>query len=314
MKKIFSIFLLTTIFILTGCTSKNAPAEVTIIDDNAEEVKYQIHVTDNEEEVKEIFKNLNKAKPNNLFNGFSLELDSDISGKVKINDSSTIIDLGYAIKSKAEANLIEYRMSGNVILDGFTNTESDSLSLQTKNSLSLDLFNDDDYLYFKGIVNTGSNFLSIKNKLNITEFTKKNKAIIQSSIDLLKYYTIINMIEDTDSWIEAYQITVVKTNKNSFTIRLHISSKDIYPEVQIDTPIDVDVEISCETILPIRLTMTADTALQEILKNQYVKDYLTDNVQIQDSKFSVDIKLKYGYYTIQEVPTEEKELYSEYTI
>lgn len=310
MKKLFSIFLLIGILVLTGCGAKNVPAEIIILNENQEETIYQIHITDNPQEVKENFKALKSAKTNSRFNGVSLEVESDISGKAVVNESSTI-DLGYTIKAQVKSNLKQYRMAGNVSLEGFTNTESESLSLRSKHSLSLDVFNDDDFLYFKGNINTGNSLLTIKNKLGISEFTQANKTMIQSYIDLLKYYKAIDLI-NTEQWIENYQITIISTKKDSFTIRLHIPSKDIFPEIESNTLVEVDVEMDCDTILPIGITVTADQVIQEILMDQYVKDYLTENVQIQKPKFSIAIHLQYGYYTIQDVPTAEKELYLEY--
>ncbi|MBD5390749.1 hypothetical protein HDR67_01945 [bacterium] len=311
MKKVFIILLLSGILVLTGCASKKVPAEITIIDANQEEIPYQIHSTEDQEEVKKIFNTLKSAKTNNLFNGVSIHLNSAFSGKAIINNSSTI-DLGYTIKAEAEANFKQYRMSGNVSLDGFTNTESESLSLHTKNSFSLNLFNDDSYLYIKGKVNTGSNSVTLKNKINIESFTQEKKALIQNSIDLLKYYKVIDLIEDIDHWIEVYHIVIVDTRKESFTIQLHISSEDLFPEISVQETIDVDIEIGCDTLLPVGIEFTADKVIEEALRNQYVKDYFTEDVQIQNPKFSISLEFTYGHFTIQEVSDTEKELYKQY--
>ncbi|MDE5856109.1 MAG: hypothetical protein K2H06_03580, partial [Anaeroplasmataceae bacterium] len=179
MKKIILSFLMLCCLFLTSCGSKEVPAEIKIINENQGEISYQISKTDNLDKVKEIFNELNKAKINPKFNGFSLDLKTELEGKITItNQEVRTIDLGYTLDVDAIANLKKFRTSGSILLNGFTNTDSESLFLKTKNKLSLDFINDDHYAYLKGNLEDGNNRLTVKDKIGIIEFIEEYKPIV----------------------------------------------------------------------------------------------------------------------------------------
>ena len=315
MKKILLSFLMSFCLFLVGCGSKETPAEITIIDDNQEEVSYQISKTDNLEEVKEIFDQLNRVKINPKFNGFSLNFKTEIEGKVVItNQEVRTIDLGYTLNINALANLKKFRMSGDILLDGFTNTDSDSLSLKTKNKLILDFNNDDEYAYLMGSLEEGTNRLSLKNKVNIEGFTKEYKPVISSYIDLMKYYKPLELLPEYNEMIDSYNITICNTTKDSFTLRLNVPANQIFKEVATDLTIAIDVELSCENLLPIRFQFQADDIISLILENEYVGQYLSSKVKVEKAKLKVDAKLKFDYFEVKELAEEEKINYKEYII
>lgn len=315
MKKIILFLLMLCCLFLVGCSSKEVPAEITLLDENQEEVSYQISKTDNLDEVKEIFNELNKAKVNSNFNGFSLDFKTELEGKVIVtNQEVRTIELGYTLDVDAIANLKKFRMGGSVLLDGFTNTDSESLFLKTKNKISLDFVNDDDYAYLKGSLEDGNNRLTVKDKVNICEFIEKYKPLVTSYIDLMKYYKPLDFIPDISSLIEAYHITICKTTKDSFTLRLQVPAKLIFKELDTDLSIDIDVEMSCANLLPIHLEFQADDIISLILENEYVGQYLASTVKVENAKLKVDLDLKYDYFEIKELTEEEKTTYKEYIV
>lgn len=315
MKKIILFLLMLCCLFLVGCSSKEVPAEITLLDENQEEVSYQISKTDNLDEVKEIFNELNKAKVNSNFNGFSLDFKTELEGKVIVtNQEVRTIELGYTLDVDAIANLKKFRMGGSVLLDGFTNTDSESLFLKTKNKISLDFVNDDNYAYLKGSLEDGNNRLTVKDKVNICEFIEKYKPLVTSYIDLMKYYKPLDFISDISSLIEAYHITICKTTKDSFTLRLQVPAKLIFKELDTDLSIDIDVEMSCANLLPIHLEFQADDIISLILENEYVGQYLASTVKVENAKLKVDLDLKYDYFEIKELTEEEKTTYKEYIV
>lgn len=315
MKKIIFAFLMLGCLFCVSCSSKEAPAEIKLIDENQEEITYQISKTDQPEEVKEVFEKLNSAKLDTSFNGFSLNLKTELEGKVIITGKEVrTIDLGYIVDVEAQANLKKYRMQGKILLDGFTNTDSDSLSLNTKNKLSLEFVNDDDYAYLKGSLDEEGNRLSLKNKVNIRDFTKNYKAIVTSYIDLMKYYKPLDFIPDISSLIDEYHITICKTTSDSFTLRLQLPANLIFEKLDTDLTMDIDIEMSCANLLPIRLEFQADDIISLVLENDYVEKYLSSTVKVEKAKLKVNLKLEYDYFEIKELTEAEKTTYNEYII
>lgn len=315
MKKILFFLLFSLSLLFVGCGAKEAPAEVLLIGEDQEEILYQIKKTENLEEVKEIFKNLNTAKIENSFNGISLDFKAELEGKVIItNREIRTIDLGYTLDINAIANLKKYRMSGTLLLDGFTNTDSESLTLKAKNKLLLDLKNDDTYLYFKGSLEEGDNQLSLKNKMNIEDITKEYKTAIASFMDIMKYYKPLDFIPEYQTMIDEYQITICKTTRDSFTLRLRLPANIIFKDLETDLLLALDMEISCKNLLPIHLQFQADDAISMILEDKYIEQYLSSDVKVKNAKLKVTIKIKYDNYIIEELTEEEKTKYKEYFI
>lgn len=315
MKKIILFFLMSLCLACVGCSEKQVPAEITLTDENQQEISYQIKKTDSAEEVKEVFKNLNNAKIDNNFSGFSLSFQTDLEGKVTITNQETrIITLGYSIDMNVMANLKKYRMNGSFLLEGYTNTDSDSLSLNVKNKLLLDIQNDDTYLYLKGNLEEGNDSLSIKNKMNIEEITAKYKAIITSYIDLMKYYRLSDLYPEYMEWVDMYHITISKTSKDSFTLRLLIPASLIFNTLDSTLNLDIEVGISCKTLLPIEFQFQADEILSLLLEDEYIEKYLSSTIEVNKAKLKVFAKIKYDTYKIEEMAEEEKENYKEYFI
>ncbi len=313
MKKISFIFLILISVLFAGCASKEAPAEITILNEANEEITYKINKTEDIEEVKEVFQKLHQAQPDSNYTGVSIALSSAIGGKVIITkDETSTIDLNYDLEVKAQANLKSYRMNGTFNLSGNTNTDSPSLSFKTLNHFSLEFVNDDQFAYLKGDVQTGDTRVVVKNKVSIEDFSNQYKSMIQASIELMKYYNPIDLIPDIENLIETYQISIIKTTKNTFTLQFHIPTQDLIGNLSLGERIDFDVEISCDTLLPVQIEMTADEVISKLLKDQYIESYLTDNVQIQNPKFSILIQLEYGNYSIKELDDAEKETYKEF--
>lgn len=315
MKKLLLSFLMFFCLFVVGCGSKEVPAEITLITENQEEVHYQITKTDQLDEVKDIFNHLNLARIENNFNGFSLDFKAEIEGKVKItNQEIRTIDLAYTLDIQAKTNLKKYRMAGSISLDGFTNTDSTSLSLNMKNKAILDFTNDDDYIYLKGSLEEGGSHLSLKNKVSIEDFTKENKLLLSSYIDLMKYYNPLNLLPNYAEWIDMYHITIPKTTKDTFILRLQVPANLIFKELDTDLTITIDVEISCANLLPIYLEFQADDIISLILENEYVEKYLSSIVEVEKAKLKVSAELHYDYYTIEELDESEKVHYKEYII
>ncbi|MCM1130445.1 MAG: hypothetical protein NC310_00820 [Roseburia sp.] len=310
MKKIMLFILMIFCFCVVGCDAKEVPAEIILVDENQEAVTYQISATDNLDEVKEIFNKLNKVNINSNFNGFSLDFKTELEGKVVVTNQETrTIDLGYTFAVNAITNLKKFKMSGTISLDGYTNTDSDSLSLKTKNKLSLDLVTDDMYAFLKGNVETGDNHFTIKDKVNIYEDIKEYKPSISSYIDLMKYYNPLSFISNPSSFIDTYHVIICKTTKDSFTLRLQIPANLIFKDLDTDLTTDVDIELSCANLLPIHIEFQADDAISLILENEYIRQYLTSTVQVENAKLKVDLNLKYDYFEVLELTEEEKETY-----
>ncbi|MDE5545945.1 MAG: hypothetical protein K2I88_00620 [Anaeroplasmataceae bacterium] len=315
MKKIILSFVMILCLFCASCGSKEAPANITLIDENQEETNYQIHKTDNLDEVKEIFKNLNSAKLNTDFNGAAIDFKTELEGKIIVtNQEVRTIDLGYTLEIDAITNLKKYRMNGSVLLTGFTNTDSASLSFKTKNKLLLEFTNDDEYAYLKGSLEEENNRLSIKDKVNIEAFTNQYKALISSYIDLMKYYNPLDILPEYNELIDTYHITICKTTRDSFTLRLNVPANLIFKEVDTDLTIAIDVEISCANLLPNHIEFQADKIISIILENEYVEKYLSSTVEVEKAKLKVVAKFKYDHYTVSELDENEKAVYKEYFI
>ncbi|MDE6407848.1 MAG: hypothetical protein K2K50_04515 [Anaeroplasmataceae bacterium] len=205
-------------------------------------------------------------------------------------------------------------MSGSVLLDGYTNTDSVSLSLKTKNKLSVDFTNDDDFTYIKGSLEEGNNHVTLKNKVNIQEVTKEYKTLLTSYLDLMKYYNPLDFIPDYASLIDDYHITICKTTKDSFTLRLQVPANLVFKELDTDLTMSIDVQMSCANLLPIRLELQADDIISLILENEYVEQYLSSIIEVKKAKLKVDLKFKYDYFEVKELSNEEKINYKEYII
>lgn len=312
MKKILCVITLFC-FLLVSCNKKEnniTPSELTIINQNGEEEVIEIKPTNDKEEIKLLFDELPNAKLDTYrFSGVKLDLASNVCASASVyKDNQEInIDLDYKLEATVLTNLKKYRMNGNVKLNG--SNKIDSIKYAEKNNVEVvaDFTNDDsfvylDILYSLGVLDNTSHF-----KFDISEFSSEYKGTIVGAIDLLKYYNPISMIPDLKDWIEEYHLSIVKTTKDSFVIRFEV------PTSLVDTQslIYVDVEFSCSYLLPVSISIEANEFIKEALKQKYVQDYLTEDVNISNLNVSFDLKIEYDIYSIIEIPEEKKNKYIE---
>lgn len=300
-------------FLLVSCNKKEniiTPSELTIINQNGEEEVIEIKPTNNQEEIKLLFDELPNAKLDAYrFSGVKLDLASNISASASIyKDNQKInVDLAYQLEASLLTNLKKYRMSGNVKLNG--NNKIDSIKYADKNNVEVmaDFTNDDsfvylDILYSLGIFDNTSHF-----KFDISEFSSEYKGTIVGAIDILKYYNPISMVPDLKDWIEEYNLSIVETTKDSFVIRFEVPTS----LVDMQSLVYVDVEFSCSYLLPISISIEANELIKEALKQKYVQDYLTEDVNISNLNVSFDMKIEYDIYSIVEISEEKKDKYIE---
>lgn len=314
MKKLMLLLCIMSLVVFVGCTKTQENAEIKYIDENQTEQVYIIKKTEDLEEVKQLASILKNKKIDTNFNGARLLFTSEIEGKITINElEKRTIDLGYTFDIDAQANLKKYRLGGTLKLEGYTNTESPSLSLKTTDQLTAEISNDDSYLYVSGGLKTGNTQINVKHKLNIDHFTEESKAMIVSSLDVLKYYKLTEIIPNMEEFVDLYHITIVDTTKDTFTIRLNLSSDILFPNIENKDTISLDVKISCLELLPIECTFSLDQLISNILHTEYVNKYLSDKVIVEQAKGKISLKMEYGYFNIQELTEEEKQEYREYT-
>lgn len=314
MKKILYALFLSLSFLFVSCGEKDVPAEITIIGENQEEQVYQIRTTYNAEEVKEALKLLNDVIPDASFSGVSMKMNAKAEGNITVKDKEVrTIDLGYDVKMNAETNLKKYQIKGMLEVDGYTKTDSNSLTLNSKQTLKADFQNDDAYLYFDITANLDVLRGTMKLKQNILEFTDSYKAMIVSFIDLYKYYKISAIIPNIDQFVEDYKLAIVKTTKDTFTLSVHLPSSLIAEDLDFSEDLVLNVEISCKRVLPTSITFEADELIKALLEEEYVEKYLAAEVDVKTAKLSFSIELEYGDYTIPTISEEEKALYTEYS-
>ncbi|MDE5714643.1 MAG: hypothetical protein K2I42_00750 [Anaeroplasmataceae bacterium] len=118
----------------------------------------------------------------------------------------------------------------------------------------------------------------------------------------MKYKKISEIVPEINDFVKTYAIAITETKKSSFTAQF------TFPIHQKN--IDLFIEISSETLLPINLSFNLDAILIEHLKKEYIEKYLTESVDINKASFELNVKLSYGNYTITELSDAEKEEYT----
>lgn len=315
MKKVLCVLLLSLSLLFVSCGEKNLPAEITIIGNDNTEQTHLIQTTDDPVQVKEALQLLNQVVPESNFSGVSMQLEARIDGTLTVTDQEVrTIDLGYDLNLDAQMNLRDYRMNGKFELNGSTKTDSNSLTLDSKQNLKVDFINDDSFLYCDIAANLDVLRGTLKAKEDITEFTNSYKAIIVSFLDLYKYYKLGAIISDVDSFVEDYKVSISKTTKDSFTLDIHIPSSLIDQNLNMQEDLVIQIEISCKKVLPVAITFNADEFIQELLEKEYVEKYISSEVDVKSANLRFNIKLDYGKYTIKELTEEEKEVYVEYSL
>lgn len=313
MKKIGSVLLFFCSLILIGCGTKEAPAEITLLGENQEEISYQFSKTSDPEEVKEIFQNICAAERNTEFNGVALDMKTSVSGNVIVtNQEVTTIDLEYSLGMQAEINLKKYLLSGSVNADGYANTNSDSLAFKSKLKTAIHFVNDDHFLYAKGILEDGDTRVSIKHKYDISLITQKYKTMITSFIDLMKYYRLEDFLDPEIDYVSTYQIVILKTTKDSFTVQFQFPANLGIEEVQLDSKIPIEIEVYCSTLLPKQIRLSANELVSLWLENKYVEQYISSQVEVKKAKLDICLDCNYDYFVIEEITEEEKDSYKEF--
>ncbi|MDE7264151.1 MAG: hypothetical protein K2N64_05780 [Anaeroplasmataceae bacterium] len=313
MKKVVSFILFLCFLFLTGCGDKEAPAEVILLGEQQEETIYQFSKTSQPAEIKEIFEKLNDAKRDTEFNGIDLNVECNISGNVLItNQAITTIDLSYNLGMQAKMNLKKYLLSGVLSADGYVNTDSDSLSFKSKLRAGLNIANDDQYIYAQGILEDGNTKATIRHKYDISLFTQQYKAMITSFIDLMKYYKLSDFLNQDIDYISDFQIVILKTTKDTFTLQLQIPANLGIEETQIDGQIPIEIEVYCSNLLPKQIRFSADELISLWLENKYVEQYISGQVEVKKAKLDFIVNCNYDYFTIEQLKEEEKETYKEF--
>ncbi|MCI9182519.1 MAG: hypothetical protein HFG91_00340 [Acholeplasmatales bacterium] len=313
MKKIHIFLSIILFLLLVSCSKSQVDAEFKYLDENQVEQVYYIKKTEDPEQVRQLVDILKKQKADSNFNGIHLKLKSNLEGQVMVDTpEKRSIDLGYNLNIDAITNFKKYQLDGTIILDGYTNTESPSLTLKTKDQFTGTVLNDDAFLYMTGDLKTGNTQIKVKHKLNIQSFTDQYKAMIISSLDVLKYYKLSEFIPNMNNLVDLYEVTIVDTTKDTFTLRLNISNDLIFPDENITMKLPVEVIISCNSLLPIGINLLLDEFISKALQNEYIDKYLSNKVVVNQAKGSVSIEMNYGYFTIEGLTEKDKQEYKEY--
>lgn len=305
MKKL--LILVLVILGLVSCSNlEESPAEVKYLNSLGEEEVLVINKTDDENEVLEIFRNLKQIKPNRVnFNGAEFKVFSKLSGSLEIETKEQIdVQVGYEMNLDLKSNLKNFLFEGNLNLDGFTKTDSNSLTLNDSYKIASDIFNDEKFWYFDLNFNFGNSKGESKLKMVNPEFQGDISQYIKSSITLLDYYNLFQILNITEEMVSFYNVTIDSTTKDTFTIKLLMPISD---SVLIETYVGID----CEKLLPIYAYINASEMIAEALKEQYIDEYLTTDVTVKDTEFLVRLDIEYGNYKITEKLEEYKQTFIE---
>lgn len=317
MKKIFStVLMLFQLFLLCSCQNQTKPAELKIKNSDGVEEAYQIHTTNNPDKVKEVLHVINEQGifEGYQMNGAAIQLTSRIEGAVDIHNENktTSIDLGYDIKASLEANLKSYQAIGDLKVKGYTKSESEDMYLNSEYEIQGSVQNDDDYLYVDGAFLIGSTKGNAKRKINIQSFTENYKAMIVSFLDLAKYYKLSSFIEDLDSFVDDYQVVISNTTADSFVLTANLPASLL--DESLSSCLVLDVRFDVKNLLPKEMKFHADEVIKECLQQNYIEEYLTEDIDIKNALFELELSLEYGNYTIQPIEEENKKEYLEFKI
>ncbi len=317
MKKLFStVLVIFQLVLLCSCQNQTKPAELKIKNSDGVEETYHIHTTDDPDKVKQVLHVINDQGVFEGYhmNGAAIQLTSRIEGTVDIhNDNKTTsIDLGYDIKASLETNLKAYQAFGDLRVKGYTKSQSEDMYLNSEYEIQGNVKNDDDYLYIDGAFLIGSTKGNAKRKINIQGFTEKYKAMIVSFLDLVKYYKLSSLIDDLDSFVDGYQVVISKTTTDSFVLTANVPASLL--DESLSSCLVLDVCFDVKNLLPIEISFHADEVIKECLQQNYVEEYLTEDIDIKSALFELSLSLNYGNYTIQSIEEENKSEYLEFKI
>ncbi len=305
MKKL--LILILVVLGLSSCSnSEDTPAEIKYLNPLGEEEVLVITKTEDENEVIEIFENLKQIKPNKLnFNGAEFKIFSKLNSSLMIAAKEAIaVSVGYEMNLNLKSDLKNFLFEGNLALAGFTNTDSNSLALNENYQIDSDIFNDESFWYFDLEFNVGNSKGESKLKYPNPQVQSDISQYIKSSITLLDYYNLIQILNITDEMISIYHVTITSTTKNTFTIKLIIPLTE---SISIEAYMGFD----CEKLLPIYAEINASEMIAEALKKQYIDDYLTTDVTVEAAEFLIRLDIEYGNYTITSKSEEDKQAFRE---
>ncbi len=301
MKKIKIFIILFLSMILVCSCQKNQMTEIILENGSI----YKISKTNDKNEVRSIFQSLKQAQfERESFNGLEIKMKSEAYGKVRIeNETQTNVEVKYDISLDGKANLKKYLFDGTLNLEGYTKTRSPSLVVDAKQKIIGNLKNDSSYLFLNGIYESNDNRINIKKKTDISSFTNQYQGLLMSICDIMKYKRLSEIIPELDSFILEYATAITQTKTSSFTVQFSFPVKQ--------NNIDVFIELSSKTLLPISCSLHLDAILLEQLKEKYIEKYMTDLIEIDKASFKIKLDLTYGNYSITELNESEKEEYSE---
>lgn len=311
MKKIRLICILILSILFCSCEEQESPAEVQIKNEDGVVETFEITETEDKEEVKKVLNtiHMNAVIDDFSMNGTKVNMSSHLDGAVKIknNNVTTKVELSFDLNTLLTMNLKAYLMNGEINIDGYTKSESDQMYLNSSYQIKTDVKNDDSFLYVNGVFKIGGMDGKLKNKVSIEEFTLENKAQIISLIDLLKYYKITSFIGNIDDFVETYQASIVNTTKDSFILKIVVPSNVL--DDSLESTFELRLAVSTVNFLPISVEVFADDLIKELLKNQYIEEYLTEEVVVEKVRFQFKLLFEYGNYEISELNEKEKEEY-----
>lgn len=305
MKKIGIIVLF--LLCLTSCDNKKEESAELVLNQSGEPIVLSVSPTEDPEEVSHT---LNTIKDYGTFdfstyNGVQFDLSSKIVGDVDIhkNEKVSSIHLDYELTSNVMTNLKRYQLNGTIQFKGSSSTQSESFSIKSNSQCSAQFQNDDENLYLDASLATNDNRLSWKLKTDISTFTAQYKGTIIGILDLLQYYPISTIIEDVDALVREYQVRIAAATKDTITFGFYI------PTEQLESKLYLEVCISCQSLLPVRLEVVADDIIKEILQKKYIEEYLSENVIVKNATYSFGMDIQFGKYQIASSSEEEKEKY-----
>lgn len=313
MKKIF-IPILICFFFLVGCKKKAVPAELKIYDEAGNEQVLMIHATEDEKEILNLFELVDQSylAPYS-FSTAQINLNTALNGAliVDLNEKKVNIDLDYRLDTDLLLHFKSFRFTGSMELKGTDKTESIDFSSENQNHIKCDFQNDDAYIYLNGALLLGNNKINLRGKTS-AEFLQQYKAYFMAFPELIRHKKLTYFLGDLERFTKDYQVSIIETTQDSFTIRLNVSAASLDPQHVLSGYSIADVEISCQNFLPISFSLSGNEIIEDALKKKYIEKYLTDQVSISKAAMELTGHIIYGQETLSLLDEAEKEKYTEF--
>lgn len=313
MKKIW-IPILFCICFLVGCHEKIVPAELKVYDVSGNETVLTIQATDNAQEITDLLKRVDEGylAPYS-FSTVQMDMNMHVGGAVSVdlNQKKTDIDLDYQINNTMLLHFKEFRLKGSVEIKGSDHTTAVDFTSHNQNHLMCDYQNDDEFLYLNGAFLVGENKVNLQGKTAV-DFLQQYKGFVASLPELIRHQKLTYFLGDIEMFVNAYQLSIVHTTKDSFTLRLSIPASQFDSQNVLTGVCNIEIEISCQSFLPISFSISGDDLIEELLKTKYIEKYLTEQVSISKASLEWTGHITYGNETLSLLSEAEKEKYSEF--